>query len=75
MNEKITGRLENWSYDEFFNVIWGEIYNDANGRFVDGTNIHTSDIPGGRQLTYSEGDIVKTLNSRYELGKSKVLND
>ena len=71
-DKEITGRLENWSYDEFYNVIWGNIYNDVNNRFADGTNIHTSDILGGRNTVFNEGDIVKTLNSRYQLGKPRV---
>lgn len=72
---EITGRLENWSYDEFYNVIWGEIHNDARKRFADGTKIHTSSIPGGRDLLYQKGSIVKTLNSQYELGNPRVFDE
>lgn len=74
MSKEITGRLENWSYDLMYNVIWGNIYEDARDRFVDGTHIHTSDIPGGRKYnsTFSEGDLIKTLNSTYLLGKPRL---
>ena len=73
MSKEVTGRLENWTYDVMYNVIWGDIYNDIRGRFGDGTNIHTSDIPGGRRMEFKEGDIVKTLNSSYLLGEPKVM--
>lgn len=71
---EITGRLENWTYDYFHNVVWGNIYDDVRGRFVDGQRIHTSDIPstrlnGGDASQFVEGSIILTLNSRYLLGK------
>lgn len=68
--DTITGRLENWHWDMYFKIIWGNIYDDINKRFVDGTWIHTSDIEGQKEC--KEGDIVKTRNSSYLLGKHYV---
>jgi hypothetical protein len=48
---EITGTLENWTYDSFGNVVWGNVYNDIHNRFLDGSWIHTSDIPGQRKKT------------------------
>ena len=77
---EITGTLENWTYDQLYNVVWGNVYNDIHNRFPDGGWIHTSDIPGQRnnQKVFKEGDIVKTLNSSYKLGKphqKDIIND
>lgn len=71
---EITGRLENWTYDKLYNVVWGHIYDDTRGRFADGERIHTSDIPStrhnGRDASqFVEGSIISTLNSHYLLGK------
>lgn len=71
MNEEqeIHGTIEQWhreqtSRKEF--IIYGYVYGDTKGRFPDGTYIHTSGIKN-RKLT--KGDIVKTRNSVYKLGK------
>lgn len=73
---EITGRLENWVYDSLWNVVWGNCYDDIHKRFRDGEWIHTSDIPTTRNgrtgSTLKEGDIIKTLNSTYLLGKPQV---
>lgn len=65
----ITAKIENWSYHKDINVIWGEIHGDQKKRWPDGTLIHTSNIPGGRDRSFSEGDVVETLNSKYRLGR------
>lgn len=62
---KVTGRLENWSKDPYFKVIWGDLYDDVHQRWPDGTRIHTSDIKK------KEGDLVYTRNSIYRLGKKQ----
>lgn len=71
---EITGRLEGWYYDYLNNVVWGYIYDDTRGRFVDGQRIHTSDIPSTRRndkdvSQFVEGSVISTRNSRYLLGK------
>lgn len=68
---EVTGYLENWVYDDLWNVVWGEIFQDSKGRFPDGTWIHTSNIPSGRHRDYKEGDHVRTLNSLYILGEQR----
>lgn len=60
--EIITGRLEGWSRDKKYKIIWGFVYDDIHKRFRDGTWIHTSKIV---TLTKTK---VKTLNSIYKLG-------
>ncbi len=72
MTEEVTGTLENWSKDLYYPVIWGLIYNDIRERFPDGAHIHTSAIPGIKGMDLKEGDIVKTLNSTYKLGKAQI---
>lgn len=66
---EVTGRLESWSKDGRFNILWGRIYGDIRGRFRDGTLIHTSDIPDFKEVLLGEGQVVHTLNSHYLLGK------
>lgn len=64
----ITGRLENWYMDPVGrNIIWGEIYGDKKGRFVDGAEIHTSDILDGSEI--GVGKVIVTRNSSYLLGE------
>ena len=62
----VTGRLENWWYDSLNHVFWGNIYEDVRGRWHDGQHIHTSMC---HNPDAKEGDIIKTRNSRYLLGK------
>lgn len=64
---EITGRLEGWHKDPVFNIIWGHIFDDVRGRFVNGTLIHTSSL--NSKPPFKEGSVVKTLNSKYLLGK------
>jgi hypothetical protein len=63
---KVTGRLENWWFDELNHVYWGNLYDDVRKRWADATFIHTSmcHFPNAK-----EGDIIKTRNSTYLLGK------
>jgi len=70
----ITATLNNWftqQTSEKSFVVWGEIANDIHGRFEDGTNVHTSGI---KNRSVKEGDIVKTKNSTYLLGKHKFVD-
>ena len=66
---EVTGRLENWKQPSDgwgALVIWGEIHDDVKERFVNGKLIHTSRVEDKK---FKEGDIVKTDNSVYLLGK------
>lgn len=70
----VTATLENWyiwhcTDDEF--VIYGDIHNDINKRWEDGHFIHTSGIKYSEHTpeNLSEGNVVKTCNSVYALGK------
>lgn len=65
----VTATLENWSYDPNYKCFWGEIHGDVNKRWRDGTPIHTSHAPYPEA---QEGDLVKTLNSTYRLGKPQL---
>lgn len=69
MGTKLTGRLEDWSVDGVNSIIWGKIYDDVHKRWYEGKQIHTSYIENVRDMELKEGDIVKTLNSTYLLGK------
>lgn len=73
---EVTGRLEDWTHDkEGFNVIWGHVYEDVRGRFRDGTWIHTSVLRHPKIAVHKEGDIVRTLNSTYLLGKPREIKE
>lgn len=48
------------------NVIWGYIYGDSKGRFVDDTFIHTS------RIVNIKDDILETRNSVYKLEEPYV---
>lgn len=65
----LTGRLEKWSIDDHYPMIWGQIYGDNRKRWPDGTMIHTSAIPNLSKLSLLPGDLVDTLNSTYLLGE------
>ena len=70
----ITGRIENWVYDEYRGIIIGDLYDDINNRWEDGQKISTSRLlPMSLQAHSSpkEGGVVNTLNSTYLLGKEK----
>lgn len=69
----ITGRLENWAWDDVHPVIWGFIYDDERKRFRDGTWIHTSIIDSLDPKDLRSGAVVKTLNSLYLLGKPSTM--
>lgn len=69
MCDIIDARLDNWYKDGLYNILWGDIYNDVNRRWPDGTRIHTSSIKGLHKMNLKEGDTVTTLNSKYLLGK------
>lgn len=72
-NQEYTARLENWAYDKKQNVIVGEIYDDINNRFEDGSKIMTSTLKSMslQVSTPKEGAIMVTLNSAYLLGSKK----
>ena len=66
---KVTGRLENWRESGVYkgeSILFGNIYDDAECRFQDGTYIHTSGI---QPQDLEEGKVVTTRNSTYLLGK------
>ena len=67
---EVTARLESWYIDsrQFGDemILWGFIYDDIEGRFGDGSAIHTSGI---KRCVPATGDIVVTHNSSYLLGK------
>jgi hypothetical protein len=71
--EEYDAELDNWIYDKRHRCIWGHISNDKRGRFRDGTWIHTSMIPDVTE--FKEGDIVKTLNSKYLLKSPQLTVD
>ena len=78
IDARVTGTLEHWWYDDLYNVVWGIINEDVKGRFVDGTQIHTSDIPKyrkSRKCDAKQGDYIYTLNSIYRLGKPRIVNN
>lgn len=62
----ITGTLENWWYDKGWMCFRGNLYGDTRGRWVDGQHIYTSHCP---MPEAKEGDIIKTMNSFYLLGR------
>ena len=51
------------------NTIWADIYDDPDKRWKDGTYIKTSRIISPEIDELIEGDIVKTINSTYLLGR------
>lgn len=53
-------RVENWV--RVGDVIYGEIYEDSKGRFVDGEGIVTS------RIVSVDNDTVQTVNTLYKLG-------
>lgn len=61
---KYDAKLENWSPVGGI-VIIGEIQGDKKGRFEDGSSVRTSGII----LPLQEGDVIRTQNSTYLLGK------
>lgn len=72
--QEVTGRLENWVYSKKQNVLIGDLYDDVNGRWEDGTPVKTSTLqPMSLQVsTPKEGSVVNTLNSVYLLGKQRI---
>lgn len=74
LDNEYTGRLENWYIQQVTKkefVIWGNIYEDKADRFFDGCHIHTSGI---KNQHVKSGDIVKTRNSAYLLGRQGDIN-
>lgn len=55
-------RLENWYLVPELNRVFGNVYNNPN--FEDGDRVRTSPVVS------IEGDILKTQNSTYKLGKA-----
>lgn len=68
MNKVYGGRIENWS--ELCGSVWGNLYDDPNKRFQDGTDIRTSRIV---YLDY-ENNKLETLNTIYDLGKQLTID-
>jgi len=69
-DSELTATLENWSFDPHWNIFWGKVYGDTKGRFEDGVVIHTSHAKKYKDAV--EGDIIKTVNSNYLLGKPET---
>lgn len=67
-HEPITAVLQEWWFDDYNHVFWGIVIGDIKGRFVDGAYIHTSSC---HNPDAQEGDVIKTRNSTYLLGKPK----
>jgi len=70
--EAVTGRLENWLVQQVTKkefVIWGNCHNDVHERWDEGEWIHTSGIKNRKPV--KSGDVVKTRNSTYLLGKKR----
>lgn len=65
---KYDARLEDWYTYKIrgFTVLMGRVYEDSARRFRDGEDIYTSKI---QSATFKEGEIVRTMNTRYLLGK------
>jgi len=70
MNEEVTGRLENWYVAN--GVVWGNLHDDVRKRWDDGEHIRTSTVQGST-TNLKEGEVVKTRNSLYLLGKKAGL--
>ncbi len=71
---EVTGRLESWTVHQSSHgqyVIYGFVYDDVEERFADEDWIHTSGIKESDHpvAELKAGDIVKTRNSSYLLGK------
>lgn len=64
--DNVTARLENWG--GLWNNLYGEIYDDIRCRWKDGQHVQVSrtDVAVDEM---KEGDIIKTRNSTYLLGK------
>lgn len=69
---EVTGRLENWFWDEKHNIVWGDLYEDTRGRWREGQHIHTSWVQSHIEGQAREGDVIETLNSTYLLGKEFI---
>jgi hypothetical protein len=63
-----TGILENWAWHPVYKKsLHGNIYEDARGRFPDGTYVITSTLT----KLDEENKIAYTLNSTYKLGNTE----
>lgn len=70
-NELKPNLIENWEIANYGGdyVIYGNIFNDENHRFADGTSIHTSRL---KSVDFVKG-VVHTKNSTYNLGRMEKL--
>ncbi len=61
----VTGRLENWRRlpTAIGDIVFGDVFEDAKGRFPDGSTIRTSPVVS------TTGDLLFTTYSIYRLGK------
>lgn len=74
VEEGITARMEEWSLHDSLSspkkkVLSGVIYGDQKKRFEDGWRVRTSTLES--EGPFEAGDVVKTLNSTYLLGKPR----
>jgi len=73
----VTALLEDWHvetvpipWSDSAYLLFGKVFNDQSGRFVDGTPIHTSAVRIGELvLAALPGDVIETNGSFYLLGK------
>lgn len=69
MQEEYDGVLENWS-TYLARMVIGRLVRDRKKRFIDNTVIHTSSLQEDIDMSsLKEGDIIRTRNSIYLLGK------
>lgn len=76
--DDVTGVLEGWWIESISRkecIFWGFVYHDRDKRFHDGEYIHTSGVANSQfKGKPSEGDIIQTRNSRYQLGAPLDMN-
>jgi hypothetical protein len=73
--KSLTGKLENWILveDQGLTIVFGYIYGDQKRRFVNGVHMYTSPVHTPVSQI-KEGNVIKTLNSQYLLGKKATEN-
>ncbi len=69
LNKKYGGIIQNWY--SFGTTVYGNLHNDPQERFEDGSFIHTSKVIKFDQ----ENKKIETLNTLYDLGEPAVLED
>lgn len=72
-NQRYDAVLSNWTYDDLGNILNGNISGDELKRFRDGEFVLTRrlDLSETSVTQLREGNVVKTRNTRYLLGKQR----